>query len=80
MSDPLHYIESYFVNLKNVMDRKPELSSSEQADLAFADTCEVIGIYGTYEDLKQITQIHTDYKLVQTEKERINYEQSRTAV
>jgi hypothetical protein len=70
VSDPLFYIDNYFMNMKRVRDNKPDLSSSEQADLAFAATCEVIGIFGTIHDLKQITAIHTDYKLVQFERER----------
>ncbi|MFS0560100.1 hypothetical protein AB1K91_05120 [Terribacillus sp. 179-K 1B1 HS] len=72
MSDPLFYIDNYFVNMKRVRDNKPDLSSSEQADLAYAVTCEVIGIFGTIQDLQQITKIHTDYKLMQFEKERGN--------
>jgi hypothetical protein len=73
VSDPLFYIDSYFGNLKKVQNDKPDYSSSEQADLAFAATCEVIGIFGTIHDLKQITAIHTDYKLMQFERERGSY-------
>lgn len=72
MKDPVYYINSYFQYLNDVKEHDP--------DIAFARVCEDIAVFGVIEDLREVANIHVQYKINQFNRERMRYDQSNAAI